>query len=70
MFKYQDSQHTAHLQANGLFLGSKFEGILEGRRHYFKSNDYCVLEVIGITFFPSKACTCKSPENPGSEVIR
>ena len=42
----------------------------EGRTHYFKSNDYCVLEVIGITFFPSKSCTCKSPENPGSEVIR
>ena len=42
----------------------------EGMTHYFKSNDYCVLEVIGITFFPSKSCTCKSPENPGSEVIR
>ena len=26
--------------------------IPEGRTHYFKSNDYCVLEVIGITFFP------------------
>ena len=25
--------------------------IWEGRTHYFKSNDYCVLEVIGITFF-------------------
>ena len=49
-----------------------FLGVLHlcGTLLYFKSNDYCVLEVIGITFFPSKSCTCKSPENSGVEVVR
>ena len=64
------THHIMLLKFEDFLKNRFFDDFLEGRTHYFKSNDYCVLEVIGITFFPSKSCSCKSPENSGFKVVR